>query len=50
MGKKKTEDDLRWDEAIDWLLNSRHCAEPGIQNAFWGLYEGRYTREEADQL
>jgi hypothetical protein len=37
-----------WNEAVDWLLNSRHTADPDIQSAFWGLAEGRFTREQAD--
>jgi len=39
----------RWNDAIDWLLNSRHCADPDIQRAFWGMVDGRCTREEADK-
>lgn len=38
----------RWNDAIDWLLNSRHCADPDIQRAFWGLADGHLTREQAD--
>jgi hypothetical protein len=37
-----------WNEAVDWLLNSRHTADPDIQTAFWGMVEGRFTREQAD--
>lgn len=40
--------DQDWNEAVDWLLNSRHTADPDIQSAFWGLAEGRFTREQAD--
>lgn len=40
--------DQPWNDAIDWLLNSRHTADPGIQSAFWGMVEGRFTREQAD--
>lgn len=39
-----------WNEAIDWLMNSRHTAEPGIQTAFWGIVDGELTREQADKL
>jgi prevent-host-death family protein len=38
-----------WNEAIDWLLNSRHCADPGIQAAFWGIAEGKCTRENVEE-
>ena len=37
-----------WNEAVDWLLNSRHTADPDIQSGFWGLAEGRFTRQQAD--
>lgn len=41
--------DKLWNEAVDWLLNSRHTADPDIQNAFWGMVEGKYTRDQADR-
>jgi hypothetical protein len=41
-------DDPLWNEAIDWLLNSRHTADPDIQTAFWGMVDGRFTRKQAD--
>lgn len=37
-----------WNEAIDWLLNSRHTGDPDIQTAFWGIADGKFTREYAD--
>jgi hypothetical protein len=37
-----------WNNAIDWLLNSRHTADPDIQRAFWGMVDGKLTRDEAD--
>lgn len=40
--------DKLWNEAVDWLLNSRHTAGPDIQRAFWGMVEGKYTRDQAD--
>ena len=39
-----------WNDAIDWLLNSRHTGDPNIQKAFWGIVDGKYTRDQADQL
>lgn len=38
-----------WNDAIDWLLNSNHCGDPDIQTAFWGITDGRCTREDADR-
>lgn len=46
--KSKAKADAGWNEAIDWLLNSRHTADPDIQSAFWGMAEGRFTRKQAD--
>jgi hypothetical protein len=46
--KAKVKADVGWNEAIDWLLNSRHTADPDIQSAFWGMAEGRFTRKQAD--
>ncbi len=40
--------DHRWDEAVDWLLNSRHTADPDIQAPFWAYADGLITREELD--
>jgi hypothetical protein len=45
-GQKDIE--ARWDDAIDWLLNSRHTADPDIQHAFWGIVDGKLTRDQAD--
>lgn len=45
----RTESDQTWNEAIDWLLNSRHCADPGIQAAFWGIAEGKCTRKNVEE-
>lgn len=44
-----SERDPDWNEAVDWLLNSRHCADPDVQSAFRALAEGRCTRDEADR-
>lgn len=44
----KGDADAKWSEAVDWLLNSRHTADPGIQHAFWGMADGELTREQAD--
>lgn len=38
--------DKRWDDAIDWLLNSRHTADPDIQNPFWAHVDGEITLDE----
>jgi hypothetical protein len=43
------EENKHWNEALDWLLNSRHTGDPDIQAAFWLLAAGRCTREEADR-
>lgn len=40
--------DKPWNDAIDWLLNSRHTADPDIQSAFWGMVDGQVTRQQAD--
>jgi hypothetical protein len=47
---ERDEAEKRWDEAIDWLLNSRHTADPDIQRAFWGMVDGKYTRDQADAI
>jgi hypothetical protein len=41
--------DARWNDAIDWLLNSRHCGDPDIQAAFWGIAEGNCTRKNVEE-
>ncbi len=41
--------DPGWDDAVDWLINSHHCADLEIQRAFRALAEGRCTRDEADR-
>lgn len=43
-------DDKRWNEAIDWLLNSRHTADPDIQGPFWAYIDGLITRSELDHF
>jgi len=40
--------DRRWDEAVDWLLNSRHTADLDIQRPFWAYMDGLITRDELD--
>jgi hypothetical protein len=40
----------RWNDAVDWLLNSRHCGDPDIQDMFWGIAEGMCTRQEAETI
>ena len=44
----ETETDRRWNDAVDWLLNSRHTGDPDIQTAFWGIVDGKCTRETVD--
>lgn len=44
MGRTKA--NRRWNEAVDWLLNSRHTADPDIQGPFWAYVDGHITREE----
>jgi antitoxin (DNA-binding transcriptional repressor) of toxin-antitoxin stability system len=44
----ETDDDKRWNDAVDWLLNSVYTAEPGAQAAFWGIAEGSCTRDNAE--
>jgi antitoxin (DNA-binding transcriptional repressor) of toxin-antitoxin stability system len=44
----ETETDRSWDDAVDWLLNSRHTADLDIQTAFWGIADGKCTRDNAD--
>lgn len=48
MGRTKA--DRRWNEAVDWLLNSRHMADPDIQGPFWAYVEGLISREELDRF
>lgn len=38
----------RWNEAIDWLLNSRYTGAPEIQGRFWALVDGKTTRDQVD--
>jgi hypothetical protein len=42
--------DERWYGAIDWLLNSRHTADPDIQGPFWAYCDGLITRDELDHF
>jgi hypothetical protein len=44
------EDKERWNDAVDWLLNSRYTSDPHIQDMFWGIVDGKHTRDEADRL
>lgn|GEM_PF-1899500 len=44
------ESEKRWNDAIDWLLNSRHTADPDIQGPFWAHVDGKITREELDWM
>ena len=46
---RQIETDKRWDEAVDWLLNSRYTADPDIQAAFWGIVDGKCTRDNAEE-
>ena len=39
-----------WNVAVDWLLNSRHTADPDIQDAFWALADGVITEDEVESL
>lgn len=45
---RKTAADRRWNEAVDWLLNSRHTADPDIQAPFWAYVDGLITRDELE--
>lgn len=36
----------RWNDAIDWLLNSRYTADPDIQGPFWAHVDGEITLDE----
>lgn len=45
-GPKLAEGERRWNYAVDWLLNSRHTADPDIQNAFWGYIDGKLTEDQ----
>jgi hypothetical protein len=38
-------EDKRWNTAVDWLLNSRHCADPDIQGPFWDYVDGKIDEE-----
>jgi hypothetical protein len=37
-----------WDLAVDWLLTSRHTADPDIQDPFWACVDGLITRDELE--
>lgn len=37
-----------FDDAINWLLNSRHTGDRGIQASFWAYADGLVTEEEAN--
>lgn len=39
-----------WDTAVDWLLNSRHTADPDIQTEFWAIADGLATCDEVENL
>lgn len=43
---EKDEADRNFDIAVDWLLNSRHTADPDIQDLFWGITDGYVTIDE----
>ena len=47
--KYAKESDEAWSAAVDWLINSRHTADLTIQDAFWGIVDGRYSVEGADK-
>lgn len=47
---ERTSTDERWNDAIDWLLNSRHTADPDIQGPFWAYVDGLITRSELDHF
>lgn len=42
-------DTAGFDEAVDWLLNSR-WVDQGAIDVFWRISEGEITREQADDL
>lgn len=41
-------DEARWNDAIDWLLDSPYTGDPEIQGRFWALVDGRTIRDEVD--
>jgi hypothetical protein len=47
--KFEKESEEAWNAAVDWLINSRHTGDPTIQDAFWGIVDGRYSVEGADK-
>jgi prevent-host-death family protein len=49
MPPTEVETDKNWNEAVDWLINSRHCGDPDIQAAFWGIAEGNCTRKNVEE-
>lgn len=44
--RARVAEDKNWNEAIDWLLNSRHTADPDIQGPFWDYVDGKISLEE----
>lgn len=42
----KGADEERWDDAVDWLLNSRYTGDPDIQTPFWARVDGHITSRE----
>jgi hypothetical protein len=47
--KYRKESKAAYDAASDWLINSRYCAEPAVQDAYWGIVDGRYSVEGAEK-
>ena len=43
-----TDPDPHWDDAVEWLINSRHL-DLDARDAFWMLSQGLCTEDEADQ-
>lgn len=41
-------DEKRWNDAIDWLLNSPYTGDPECQGRFWALVDGLTTRDKVD--
>ncbi len=43
---ERAEGEKRWNNAVDWLLNSRHTGDPDIQTPFWQHVDGEITLDE----
>lgn len=39
----------RWDDAVDWLLNLPPNSGSQVQDLFWGIVDGEYTRTQIEE-